>query len=141
MTRRDALNFMLSSVAAMVLYMGVATIGPYLESKVWPAYSRFTIESIEPYGENQSRVVFSYWKYRMCEPQGFAWFAGDLGLSYRQLTMRSDATRATPPRPLGYNLSQPYIVDVEPNALRDGTFAEIYSRCHPFWVSRSSIYP
>jgi len=140
MSRKDAVNFILSSVAALVLYMGVFTIGPYVETKLFPAYSKFQLASVEPYGDGQSRVVFGYTKYRQCEPQGFSWFAGELGASYRQLAFRAEGDPG-PARPLGANITRHYIIDVRPDVLRDGVFAEIYSRCHPFWVTRSEIYP
>lgn len=140
MSRRDAVNFALSSVGAMVLMMGVLIIGPYLETKFWPAYSAFEIESVEPYEGGKSKVVFRYTKYRQCEPQGFSWFAGELGAAYRQINIRS-LDGPQPPRQLGQNLSNTYVVDVPPNVLINGTFAEIYSKCHFLWTTRSEIYP
>lgn len=140
MNRKDAVNFVLSSVAALVLYMGVFTIAPYLETKFWPAYSRFDIVSVEPYGDGQSKVVFKYTKHRQCEPQGFSWFSGELGAAFRQISIRS-LNGPMPPRALGANVSNAYVVDVKPAVLVNGTFAEIYSRCHPFWTTRSEIYP
>lgn len=96
--------------------------------------------SVEPYGEGQSRAVFRFTKLRQCDPQGSAWFAGEMGKAFRQLPMTIQGG-GTSLRPLGEQLTSPYIIDAPPEVVRGAVFAEIYSRCWPLWTTRSVIYP
>ena len=139
--KRSLLNFGLTTSAVAVLVMGVYTIGPWLETKFLPVYSRFEIMQIEPYGEGQTRAIFKFTKYRQCEPQGFAWYTGELGAAFRQLRVKVESTGSVPSRPLGVQMTSPYVIDATPAQVKDATFAEIFSTCHPFWTTRSVIYP
>lgn len=140
MNWKQAISFALTSCGAMILFMGLFVVGPVVETKLFPVYSKFALVSVEPFGDGQSRAVFEFTKHRQCEPQGSAWFAGEFGAAFRQLPMRIDG-RIAGTRPLGRQLTSPYIIDALPELVRDGVFAEIYSRCHPFWLTRSAIYP
>ena len=141
MNWRQALNFALSSCGALVLMMGIFTIGPEIETRFWPVYSKFEIVSIEPYGKDQSLATFRYNKLRQCAPQGFAWYAGELGGAFRQLTVKTETPTTGTVRPLGLQLSSPYVIDAKPETIRSAVFAELYSRCWPLWTTRSVIYP
>lgn len=120
----------------------VLTLGPTLESKFFPVYSKFQILKIEQTADGGSNVVFRYTKLRECRPAGVRWFIGDPGGAYRQIELLS----SRPPgvrvnRPLGENTSPPYYIDVSPEVLRTQGFADIYNNCHSLWVTQSSIYP
>lgn len=125
----------------MVLISAVFVFGPPLESKLTPVYSKFRIISIEPYGEGQTRAVFEFTKWRQCAPQGFAWYAGNPGAAFRQIDVEIEQQVGGAPRPLGVQQSSPYILDVAPEDLTGIVFAEIYSRCHFLWTTRTDIYP
>lgn len=140
MSWKQAISFALTSCGAMILFMGFFVVGPVIETKVFPVYSKFEVVSIEPYGDGQSRAVFKFQKLRQCDPQGSAWYAGEFGAAFRQLPMKIDGQSGSV-RPLGEQLTSPYIIDATPEMVAEGVFAEIFSRCHPFWQTRSSIYP
>lgn len=128
--------------AAMLAMMGFFTLGPIAETKFFPAYGRFKLISVEPYGAGQSRAIFSFEKKRSCTPAGFAWFNGDIGSSYQIVDFTIDAPGGSGiTRPSGHHISSPYIIDVPPNDVRTQPLGEIYSRCHPFWITRSEVYP
>lgn len=142
MTWRSALNFAITSSGAAVLFMALFILGPVVETKFFPVYSKFEIVSVEPYGKGQSLATFRFTKYRQCDPQGFAWYSGELGAAFRQLTVKMQAPTDNPaPRPLGLQETSPYIIDATPDQIRRAVFAEIYNRCHPLWTTRSEIYP
>jgi hypothetical protein len=128
--------------AAMVFMMGFYTIGPIIETMFFPAYGKFRLISVEPYGDSQSRAVFRFEKRRACTPAGFAWFNGEMGNSYQVVDFRIEGSGGSGiTRPPGQHVSNPYIIDVSPNDVRTRLLGEIYSRCHPFWITRSEVYP
>jgi len=133
----------LKASAAVVLYLGVVSVGPWVETTYFPVYSSFEIVSIEASGDHQSRAVFKFTKYRECESAGFAWFQGELNTPLRPLEVRvvRDPGDPVTVRPLGEQLSSPYLLDVTLDRIENVTFAEVFSRCHPFWLTRSIIYP
>lgn len=130
------------ALAAMVIASLVLVFGPPLETKFFPAYSRFEIIEIAALPDGNSQARFRFTKLRSCAPAGFAWYAGDPAAAFRQLTVTVEYQEGEPPvRPLGVNLTSSYVIDVDPQVLRDGVYAEVFSRCWPFWVTRSVIYP
>lgn len=128
-------------LAAMVMVSALFIFGPPLETKLLPVYSKFEIIEVTPYGENQSRAIFRFTKWRQCDPQGFSWYAGNPGAAFRQIGIKIEQPRPGGPRPLGVQQTSPYIIDVPPEDLRGIVFAEIYSRCHFLWNTRTDIYP
>jgi len=139
---RRFLDLTLSGLGAAVLLIAVFVLGPELETRFFPVYSKFEIERIRPIDATSSEVVFRYTKYRECAPQGFSWYMGEPGAAFRQMkVIPSDPDESPPIRPLGKNLSVPYVIDATPDQIRDRTFGEIFNRCHFAWSSRSVIYP
>lgn len=128
--------------SAMVLMMGFYAIGPAIETMFFPAYGKFRLVSVEPVGEGQSKAIFSFEKKRDCAPAGFAWFNGEIGNSYQVVNFTVDTPSGNGvQRPVGHHISNPYIIEVNPNDVRTRLLGEIYSRCHPFWITRSEVYP
>jgi hypothetical protein len=127
----------------MVFMMGFFTIGPFLETSLFPTYGKFKLVTIEPYGNLQSRTVFEIEKRRSRTPAGFAWSNGDMRNSYQLVEFRVEGqsgSAITRPPP-GHHTSSPSIIDVPPNNVRTQLLGEIYRRCHPLWITGSEIYP
>lgn len=137
------LNFGIHTAGVAVLITAFFVVGPWLETKWYPVYSKFTIIRMEKVGDTQSRVVFRFTKLRQCEPQGSAWFFGEPGAFFRQIRTTIERPKGVDSviRPLGTHISNPYVMDVSVEQIASATYAEIYSRCHPFWLTRSVIYP
>ena len=128
--------------AVMVAMMAFFTIGPDLETRFWPAYGKFRLVSVEPHGEGYSRAVFEFEKKRSCTPAGFAWFNGEIGSSYQLVDYAIDGPGGSGvQRPVGFHRSSPYLLEAKPEDVRNRLLGEIYSRCHPFWITRSEVYP
>lgn len=138
-----ALDMSLTCVGAVLFAAAIATLGPALETQFFPVYSTFEIASIKETPDGGSEVVFRYTKKRDCNPAGITWFIGDPGGAYRQVELLSTRPQGSLPvnKPLGQNLSAPYKIDVAPTVLVGQGFANIYNNCHPFWITRSAIYP
>lgn len=135
-------NVMLTCSAALLAATATVMLGPTLETKLFPVYSKFEIVELAAEPEVKTRVVFSYVKLRSCEPVGVNWFMGEPGAAYRQVEMLSlNPPKVGNSRPVGFNLTVPYLIDVTPDVLQSRAFANIYSNCHPFWTTQSNIYP
>lgn len=141
MTTARVLNIALSLTSFFLLVAAMFTLGPAWETRFYPAYSKFTIASIRQAPDGGSLVKFTYTKLRACEPLGFRWFIGEPGAAFRQLDVVSERPGPRINRPIGTHTSVEYKVDVTPEALVNQGFASIYSNCHPFWITRSVIYP
>lgn len=136
------INAVMSAFMVLLAVVAVYLLGPLIETYFFPVYSKFTIAHITPTADGGSEVSFNFTKYRTCEPAGINWFIGEPGGAYRQADLVSERP-AMPPinRPIGYHLSVTYKVDVAPDVFRAQGFASVYSNCHPFWITRSVIYP
>lgn len=139
---RRLLDLFLSGLGAAVLVVAVLVLGPEVETRINPVYSKFNIASIEEMPDGMSKVVFRYRKERQCDPLGFSWYVGEPGAAFRQLKVTpADPSDATPVRPLGENTSVPYVIDATPEQIRTRVYGEIFNRCHAAWTSRTVIYP
>jgi hypothetical protein len=122
----------------MVLVLVVWTVGPMLETRLFPVYSKFKIVNIEP-NPKGLMVTVQFTKYRNCDPQGYAWYVGDFGKGFEQLNIKARST--TTVRPLGTQITQPFLIEGLEVKDLPMLSAEITNRCHPLWPTLSIIYP
>lgn len=135
------INWALNVIVAMLMMMTFFFFGPIIESKFWPVYSRFTAVEVKDVPERGVSATFQFTKLRNCDPQGYAWYNGELGNSFRQLNIRS-IPQVTRRSPLGTQLTSPIVLEgVTVPELTTSVFAIVYSRCHPLWISESLVYP
>lgn len=132
--RDGVLGFLFTIVLVMVAFM----VGPAVETRFFPVYSRFELLSAEP-GQGGTVAQFRYTKLRECPAQGFAWYVGELGAGSRQFTVKP-TQRLNTPRSVGDHITSPYLMDLDLGQVRSMR-AEVFNRCHPFWVTRTEIYP
>lgn len=126
--------------AAIVLVL-VWIIGPELETRWYPAYSHFQVLDVQPGKEpGHSVITVEFTKYRDCFPQGYAWYSGDLGNTFRQIEVFSRRTPGSAILPTGRH-KVTLDVAVDPIEFVTGIRAEIFNRCHIFWVTRSVVLP
>jgi hypothetical protein len=129
------LTIIITVLLSTMLFMWV---GPAAETRFFPVYSKFTVvEAIEVEGGTMARFRFT--KYRECYARGWAWFIGDFGAISRQVEVRPIDEPII--RPLGDAVSNPYFIAATPDQVRDQMHAEIFSRCHLLWLTRSVVYP
>ena len=131
-------SFILFVLLAMVGVLALFTVGPILETKYFPVYSKFRIVRAEPV-EGGVRIVARFTKYRNCDPQGYGWYVGELGLLRQVMTRPTPG--ATVHRPLGPQITSPIVVKELTMADLPYLSAEMYHHCHPLWLTRSVIYP
>lgn len=143
------LDAVLTLLAGMVVTIAVFGLGPLIETRYFPVYTKMQIVSIERIPPNNSLITAKYEKLRDCEPLASAWYnspiAVDLDARQLQFTPRRAVGGNPGPRPLnrpiGKYTSQPFELDASPEDIKQTVFAEVFSRCHPFWTTRTLIYP
>lgn len=144
MQKLGAFFFVLAWViVASVLAFALA---PTVETKFFPPYSTFhLIEAVDQPGG--VLATFEFTKNRDCAPKGLAWYLGEVGDSTSVDTSAPRGTRS--PRPLGEQLSSPYLfAGITKAELETEVIAVIRNQCaFPFteiplpWVTVSWVYP
>lgn len=129
----------LTIIAAVSMTMLAFYVGPTVETRLFPVYSRFDVVTTEPV-EGGTLATFRFVKYRDCDARGWAWYIGEFGAVSRQIEVvpSQEISRA---RPLGEGITSPYIIAAEPDDVRTQMHAEIYSDCGMPWYTRSVVYP
>lgn len=119
-------------------------ITPYLETRYWPVVGKMKIEWMMDENEKQTKIYVSFTKLRNCDYMGIAWFRGNRTTGFLRVPlqlMRLPGDVSSPNRPLGYQQSEPWIVDIPQGEIVTNSFVELYHQCTPFWVSRTEFYP
>lgn len=138
---------LLSAFLHVLLFMALAvfifSVGPLIEERFFPVYSKFTIvEAVNVPGG--VRAVFRFTKWRNCDPseRGIAWYHGDEGSGFTQLRTENLGPPAVLPRPIGTQRTNPWLFQgIDELDLRSEVFAEVYARCHPLWITRTVVFP
>lgn len=135
-----AIGWLLNCAFVAIVLLGITAIGPEIETRWNPVYAKFKIVSVDPVGLDAVRFTVDLYKFRDCLPQGYGWYSGDLGSYNRQLNVVAQSQNTAPKLPVGKSRS---VFVVHGITLREvpGIWAETYSRCHPFWMTRSVVFP
>lgn len=128
-----------SLIVVMVSVMLLLWVGPAVETRFFPVYSRFEVVTAAP-AEGGTIATFKFTKYRDCEARGWAWYIGEFGAISRQVEVKP-VKETSPMRKIGERVSSPHLIAAEPEQVRDEMHAEILSYCHPFWLTRSVVRP
>lgn len=130
------LDWLLNASIGVVMLLAIFVVGPEIETRFFPVYSRFELIEAVPFNKG-SKIVVRYTKFRHCFPQGYAWYSGDLGKSLRQLSV--SAHPRVPIQSVGRH-EQTIEIDVTPPEIMNNLYAEVFSRCHPLWITRSVVF-
>lgn len=135
------ISWVLDVALAAIMLVLVWVLGPEIESRWYPAYSKFEVLDVQPKADpEKSTITVEFTKYRDCFPQGYAWYSGDLGNTFRQIEVFSRRTPGSAILPVGRHKIT-LDVNVAPEEFINGISAEIFNRCHIFWVTRSVVLP
>lgn len=132
-----AISWLLNLAVVATAIMAFYTIGPLLETKLFPVYSKFKILEVKQ-GDGLTFTI-EIRKLRDCAPQGWAWYTTDLGGYIQQLDV-APRRQQTPKMPLGKHLTTFKITEIAASDI-PSLYAETFSNCHPFWVTRSVVFP
>ncbi len=132
-------------ITFVALVFTLYRIGPYLETQYLPVVSKLEILSAVPRnGGMQTELRAAFRKTRDCEYIGLAWFVGDRQTQFDRVSiilMRDQGDTSSPSRPLGYQKAGPWLLSIPPDDVKKRSFAQLFHRCHPFWMTVTEFYP
>ena len=139
-----AIKVFCAGVILFATAVTIFTIGPAIETRYFPVVSKLRILSIEPEGDG-ARIMAEFTKLRGCEYIGLSWFhrLGE-GNGFERvplILLRRPGDEGSPNRPEGRQRAGPWIVGVPPPEIAGNSFAQLFHRCHPFWVTTTEFYP
>lgn len=133
-----------ASVIFVSLLTAVFTAGPAVETRFFPVVGKLQILKMEPVNDSVTAVWAAFAKRRDCEFIGIAWFRGRPDKEFERVPlvlMRDEHDISSPNRPVGYQKSGPWQVAIPYGEIVGNSFARLYHRCQPFWISTTEFYP
>lgn len=134
-----------AGIVTALLLMTVWTVGPYLESRLFPVAAKLSVVNMksDPAGTKIESAVFT--KLRDCQLTNLSWYyVNKDGVLSRVSVMPIRAIDDYPVfvnKPEGTHLVGPWIVGLRLRDVIYRSFARIEHRCHPFWMTVSDLYP
>ena len=111
--------------------------GGRLEGLIHPVVTKGEITRTEVVGETGTRIWGHSQRLRDCNFVGLSWRLGDLShYSVADLIFEE----GTHVRPGGYFDFGPWVVQLTPDQLDSGSYAIVYHRCHPLWVTETFFF-
>ena len=152
MVRRAEINwldFLISGVVnfskmvmLVVLAWFIFYVGPDIESRMAPVVERLTITRVIPINGQTAYVHAEFRKNRPCDLIGTAWYRvlPTGGMERVGLDTRITPAPLVVSRPVGINRVGPWLVGMNAGEIVGESYAEMYHRCHPMWITRSVLY-
>lgn len=136
-------GFFLAATFSFTVYLAW-NVGPYVERWVLgPVVSKLRIISIDETEQGHSIIRVEFTKLRACDYGGIAWFTKVDGVAERVAVelMRLPNDTSSPNRPLGTQRAGPWVVHLQPETLRNNSFAIVSHHCHGLWLTFTEFYP
>lgn len=115
------------------------TVGPWLESNYFPVTSKITF--VEKY-EDKGRTIFrfQYEKKRQCEFNSFEWFSGRTFKENHSPKKMGSKEVTSNPSGETY-ISSMWVIDAPIDETFNDPLIVWWHQCHPFWETKTIIYP
>lgn len=133
--------------AAIIFVATVQTlliVAPAMETRFWPPVSKLTILGMTENERSHTVIDAHFLKKRDCEYIGISWFHGDPAGDFERVPivlMRSSGDTSSPNRPVGSQKAGPWIISLPMSEVTGNSFARLYHRCNPFYVTTTDFYP
>lgn len=117
--------------------MVVSIFGVYggkVEGRIAPVVVDAEITRMEAVGETATRFWGSFEKARDCQFDSIAFYLGAEGDGPRADFVFEEAAETRAP---GAENFGPWLVQLTPDQLRNRSFAIVYHRCHPLWLTET----
>lgn len=126
-------------IGAFVLVTGLflLTIGGRVEGFLFPVATMAQIEEYERVGETWTRIWGQSDRLRHCSFDHLVWYLGNVGEDARADLIFEEGTKV---RGGGRFSFGPWIVQLTPSQLFERSYAIVYHRCHPFWLTETRFY-
>ncbi len=123
--------FFLSSV------LFLSAVGGRIEGYFFPVAHLGVIEAHEAVGETWTRIWGRSHRLRHCSFDHLSWFLGREGEDSRADLVFEEGTKV---RGGGRFDFGPWRVQLTPAQLFERSYAIVYHRCHPFWLTETRFY-
>jgi hypothetical protein len=132
-------------ITVVSLILTLYTVGPSIETRMFPAVSKLRILSMMSGPEPHTSVIQAeFTKLRNCEFLGIAWFkitpAGDFE-RVPVILLRKPGDNSSPNRPLGLQRAGPWQIGVDRDDIYSKSFARLTHQCHPLWPTSTEFFP
>ena len=128
-------------VATMIL---IWIVGPEIETHYFPVVGKLNIERMEDAPGGQTKIWASFRKLRACEYIGIAWYRGDRKSEFTRVSLildRAPGDDSNPNRPVGFQRSGPWTVDIPRHEIETNSFVQLFHKCHFAWTTTTEYYP
>lgn len=141
-------RFLFEACFYLVMFSGVAftflTIGPWVESAVFPVVSKLVITARHDNGDGTTTIYAYFRKLRDCDFVGISWYRGRQDGEFERVPVqliRKPGDISSPNRPVGAQRSGPWIIGVPIGEVDTNSFAELTHHCHFLWPTKTRFYP
>lgn len=139
---------MVKAVCAAVIFVAAVQtlliIAPAIETRFWPPVSKLTILSMAENSDGHTVIKAHFQKRRACEYIGISWFHGDPAGEFERvpvILMRSEGDTSSPNRPVGSQTAGPWVISLPMAEVQGNSFARLYHRCSPLWLTTTDFWP
>lgn len=129
-----------TGILMLVFWLVLITVGPYLESRLWPVISDFHIAQLDTSRSDVIAFKPGFRKGRSCTYLGMQWFVkDDQGRIARHQVLISEAARPPATYPVGESVGAWWEVGIKD---RDREmYGVLHHACGLPWESRSLVGP
>lgn len=151
MSHRSVLAFfffkaLATTITAVMALFVVFSVGPVVETRFFPVVSHARILDEQPtLGGDGTQLQVQFTRLRNCEYLGLAWYqrtsdGGDVRVPVQLGQPLSASSPGRLPIPATIT-SGPWVVPIPMASLHDGSYAVVFHRCHPLWLTTTEFYP
>ena len=126
----------IAALVALTLVLGDAW-GGRIEGHFWPVVRPGVISAHSPVGETRTRFWGHASRLRNCSFDHIVWFLGDPVDQARADLAFEEGTKV---RGDGAFTFGPWVVQLTPDQLFHRSYAIVYHRCHPLWLTETRFY-
>lgn len=132
-----------TAVVTLSIVFTIWAVGPVVETRWRPVVSKLRMTALRQNSVGESQIWVQYTKLRDCEYRGITWLHrlpnGVLESVYVSFANNWDTISSN--RPKGVYAAGPWTVNLSSDELLYSSYAILYHRCHPLWLSRTEFYP
>lgn len=122
---------------AFVTMFFLSRVGGHVEGWLFPVTTLGVITQTQPIGETSTRIWGHAERLRQCSFEQLIWYLGDRTHHARADLVFEEGTKV---RGDGFFDFGPWVVQLTSDQLKDRSFAVVYHRCHPFWLTVTRFY-
>ncbi len=121
--------------AAFLMFINAFAGG--VEGLIFPVVDRATITSTQAVDLTATRIHGRSYKRRNCTFVRLEWYVGNRDANVLVDVVFEEGSHL---RPSGEMAFGPWLLHLTPRQMADTSFAVVYHRCHPFWLTRTSFF-